>query len=164
MKIRPATNDDAEAVRELVFGVLAEYGLRPDPRATDADLYDIEAHYGRRGGAFEVAVDDASGAIVGSVGLFPLLPGVCELRKMYLAREARGRGLGRTMLEHALGRARALGFRRVELETASVLVEAIRLYTRYGFAPIESDHLASRCDAAYALDLPEDGPAGAGRE
>ena len=151
MTIRPATNADADEVRALVFGVLAEYGLSPDPDGTDADLADLEASYGARGGAFDVVEDE--GRIVGSVGLYALEGGVCELRKMYLARETRGQGLGKRVLEHALDRARALGFRRVELETASVLVEAIGLYTRYGFSPVDPAHLSPRCNRAFALDL-----------
>jgi hypothetical protein len=54
LTIRSATNDDRESVAELVFGVLAEYGLEPDPETTDADLQDIEANYLQRGGLFEV--------------------------------------------------------------------------------------------------------------
>jgi GNAT superfamily N-acetyltransferase len=150
--LRAATNGDADEVRRLVFAVLEEYGLRGDPEGTDSDLDDVEGNYARAGGLFDVAVDDA-GRIVGTVGLFPLREGVCELRKMYLLPEVRGKGLGRRLLDHALARARALGFRRVELETAGVLVEAIRLYERAGFRPIPSDHLASRCDRAFALDL-----------
>ena len=152
MEIRQATNADAESVRELIFGVLAEYGLTGDPDGVDADLTDIEANYIRSGGLFEVVEAD-DGQLVGSVGLLPLRGGVCELRKMYLAPEVRRQGLGKRLLERTLERARALGFRRVELETAGCLVEAINLYTRYGFHPVESDHLAARCDRAFALEL-----------
>ena len=74
--------------------------------------------------------------------------------KMYLAPEARGCGWGRRLLEHALARAAELGFRRVVLETASVLQAAIALYERDGFQRYTSSHLAARCDAAYFLDLP----------
>ena len=151
MNLRPATNDDAAAVRDLIFGVLAEYGLKGDPAGTDADLDDIAGNYASRGGLFDVVEED--GRIVGTVGLYPLREGVCELRKMYLFKETRGKGLGRRLLDHALERARALGFRRVELETSSKLVEAIALYTRYGFKPQTGCHLAERCDQAYALDL-----------
>ena len=150
--LRPATNADLAAIRQLVFGILAGYGLKPDPDGTDSDLGDIEANYQASGGCFDVLVDDA-GQIVGSVGLFPVSPSVCELRKMYLARTARGQGQGRRLLEHALDRARKLGFVRVELETASVLKEAIALYERTGFRRCEPAHLAPRCDSAYFLDL-----------
>ena len=150
--LRPATNRDGDAVTQLVFSVLAEYGLRPDPSATDADLADIEAHYQAHGGAFDVLED--AGQIIGSVGLHRIDEQTCELRKMYLYRNARGRGLGRRLLDHALQRARALGFKRVTLETASVLTEAIALYTRYGFRPYKPDHpVAAQCDQAYVLEL-----------
>ncbi|MBP7052599.1 MAG: GNAT family N-acetyltransferase [Phycisphaerae bacterium] len=152
-RLRPATNADCEPVRNLVFTVLGEYGLKPDPGCTDADLDDIEQSYLSRGGVFCV-LEDENNSIVGSYGLYPTEPGVCELRKMYLRRDCRGKGLGRRLLEDALANARQLGFRRVTLETASVLKEAIRLYERYGFRPCKAKHLSCRCDQACALDLP----------
>ncbi len=72
---------------------------------------------------------------------------------MYLRRDLRGRGLGRLMLERALQQARSLRFTRVQLETASVLKEAIRLYESFGFRVIEPEHMSARCDCAMALDL-----------
>lgn len=155
MTLRQATNRDADTIRALIFDVLDEYGLKGDPNGIDRDLDDIEANYINAGGLFDVLVDD-DGRIVGTLGLLPLRPGVCELRKMYLHRATRGKGQGKRLLDHAIERARALGFLRIELETASALVQAIALYKRYGFTPIPSDHLAARCDAAFALDL--DGP------
>jgi putative acetyltransferase len=150
--IRPATNADRDAIVALVFGVLGEYGLSPDPETTDADLNDIEGAYQASGGMFDVLVD-AAGTMVGTVGLFPMADSTCELRKMYLLASCRGQGLGRRMLEHAIERARVLGFKTVTLETASVLKEAIALYERYGFKPYTPDHLAQRCDQAYRLEL-----------
>jgi GNAT superfamily N-acetyltransferase len=72
---------------------------------------------------------------------------------MYLAPEWRGQGHGRALLEHALGEARRLGFRRIELETTGALAAAIALYTAYGFAPVAQDRRGSTCDRAYALDI-----------
>ena len=149
---RPATNADRDAIVALVFGVLGEYGLSPDPATTDADLNDVERSYQASGGMFDVLLD-ADGTIVGTVGLFPVGNSTCELRKMYLLASCRGRGFGRRMLEHAIARARALGFSTVTLETASVLKEAIALYERHGFKPYTPPHLAQRCDQAYRLDL-----------
>ena len=151
-RLREATNADCKAVRELVFAVLAEYGLKSDPGCTDADLGDIEQSYRARGGLFRV-LEDPDGAIIGAYGLYPMESGTCELRKMYLRRAWRGQGLGKRLLDDALAQARRLGFARVLLETASVLKEAITLYERYGFAPYHPDHLSSRCDQAYFLEL-----------
>lgn len=154
VSIRAATNDDRERIEALVFGALAEHGLRPDPATTDADLKDIEAGYLARGGLFEV-VEDEGGKMLGTCGLYPLGDETCELRKMYLLPEARGAGLGKRLLERALEHARRRGFKTVTLETASVLEDAIRLYTRFGFVPVEAAHLAARSDQAYALKLSE---------
>src|SRR5262245_3308966 len=116
--IRPATNEDAPAVRELIFGILREHDLRPDPEHTDADLKDIEASYFKSGGRFDVLVS-GDGLIIGSVGLHRIDEGTIELRKMYLHSSQRGKGLGNRLLSHALAAARELGCRRMILETAS---------------------------------------------
>ena len=152
-QLRPATNADAAPVRDLVFTVLAEYGLKHDPDTTDADLKDIEQAYFARGGNFRV-LENEDGAIIGAYGLYPMGNQTCELRKMYLHRDYRGQGLGKGLLDNALADARRLGFASVVLETASVLKEAIALYESYGFTPYQPDHLAPRCDQAYILDLP----------
>ena len=152
MRLRAATNRDLGRIRKIVYTILEEYGFQSDPTGTDADLNDVEASYFRPGGAFDV-IEDQAGAVVGTMGLLPLRDGVVELRKMYLVKELRGQGVGRKMMEHTLTRAKELGFRRIELETASVLVEAIAMYKRFGFQPIEQANLTDRCDRVMALDL-----------
>lgn len=150
--IRPATAADGEAARAVVFPVLEAYGLKPEPEGTDADLFDLDGAYWRSGGAFFV-VEDSQGRVVGTCGLKPLGEGTAELRKMYLTRGVRGRGLGRRLLEHAIAQARARGFRRLELETASPLVEAIALYRSRGFQLRCGAVETKRCDQAFFLDL-----------
>jgi putative acetyltransferase len=150
--LRPATNEDGEAIRRVVSTILREHGFAPDPQNTDADLADVEQSYLRAGGSFDVLLNEA-GEVVGTVGLFPLGAGRCELRKMYLTAACRGRGLGKRLLQQALDRARQLGFRRVELETNSSLVVAGGLYESVGFRPFTPDHMSARCDNAYFLEL-----------
>jgi putative acetyltransferase len=151
-RLRPATNTDCEHIANLVFGVLREYGLKPDPASTDADVKDIESSYFSRGGIFLV-LEAQDGSIIGAYGLYPLEEQRCELRKMYLHKAYRGRGLGKLLLDDALSKARQLGFRKIVLETASVLKEAIALYKSYGFVEYTPEHLSSRCDQAYWLEL-----------
>lgn len=148
--IRSATNDDCKAVRALIFAVLNEYDLEPAPKTTDKDLDDLEAFYAN--GAFDV-LTTADGEIIGTVGLAPLGGGACELRKMYLKASYRGQGLGQRLLKHAIAKAKELGFKRIELQTARVLEEAIGLYTKFGFQHSEAAALERRCDKALALDL-----------
>jgi putative acetyltransferase len=72
---------------------------------------------------------------------------------MYLHGAYRGKGLGRFLMESALSEARQLGFKRMILETASVLKEAISLYKSHGFIEYEPEHISSRCDQAFILEL-----------
>src|SRR5882762_2239370 len=141
LKFRSATNDDRERVTELVFGVLAEFDLQPDPEATDADLQDIEANYINRGGVFDV-IEHGDGKLVGTFGLYPLDESTCELRKMYLLPSVRGRGLGKHILREAVERAKAMGFKEMVLETSSKLVAAIQLYRQFGFQPTQIKHVS----------------------
>ena len=152
LTIRSANNDDCERIAKLVFGVLAEFGLEGDPETTDADLKDLEANYLQRGGLFEV-IEDGNANLLGSFGLYPINKTTCELRKMYFIPSARGLGLGKQVLERAIAKAKELGFKQIVLETSSKLIAANRLYARFGFEPATSDHLASRADQFYKLDL-----------
>lgn len=151
INIRSASNDDCRRVRKLVFGVLREYGLEPDLNGTDRDIADIEAHYIKRGGVFEL-IEDAEGNLLGTVGLYPISAETVELRKMYFSKKLRGRGIGKKMLARMIEKARAAGFKKIYLETASVLKEAVRLYEKFGFHPTEEKHTL-RCDAAFTLDI-----------
>ncbi len=151
-RLRPANNKDCEKVAKLVYEVLKEYNLKPDPVATDADIKDIEQSYFRRGGTFYV-LEEEDGSIIGAYGLYPVENRTCELRKMYLRSSYRSKGLGKLLLEDALSKARQMGFKKMTLETASVLKEAISLYKNYGFVEYEPEHLSSRCDQAFILEL-----------
>jgi putative acetyltransferase len=60
-----------------------------------------------------------------------------EIKSMHTAEAARGRGIGRAMVDHLLWEARRRGFRRVSLETGSGpgFEAARRLYAAAGFEP-----------------------------
>jgi molybdate transport system substrate-binding protein len=150
--IRRAAASDLQAVRTMVHGVLEEYGLAADPEGTDRDLADLEKSYFAPGGTFEVAVAP-DGSIAACCGVMAVSAAVCELRKMYVRKDARGSGLGGRLLRRALAFATGAGYQRMELETASVLKEAIAMYSGAGFQPIERKPCATRCDQAFALDL-----------
>ena len=152
LTIRSATNADTEAVRQLIFSVLGEYGLAPDPDHVDRDLCDIEASYAATGGLFEVLLDGKR-RIVGTVGLFPLDERRCELRKMYFAPEIRGHGWGKALLNRMIAKAQASGFEEMVLETAGVLREAIALYQAFGFEPVPGEPEVARCDRRFRLGL-----------
>ena len=150
--IRRASNRDIGAIRSVLHAVRSEFGVLCEHGAHEADLDDLELNYFQRGGFFQV-VEDAGPRIVGCAGLYPLSAQRAELCKMYLEKPARGQGLGRQLLDEMLAAARRGGFAEVWLETNSVLTEAMALYRRYGFRPVDSDGLLPRCDAAFLLRL-----------
>ena len=143
-----ANNTHCKIAQKLIFSVLHEYGLSNYTHTTDTDLDDIEVAYAN--GYFGMIKNEA-GRYVGTFGLYQLSETTCEIRKMYLLPEARGKGLGKWMVNTLLEKAKELGYQKVELETASVLKEAIGLYKKIGFQEITASNASPRCDRAFEL-------------
>jgi GNAT superfamily N-acetyltransferase len=62
--------------------------------------------------------------------------GVAEIKRMFVRPAARSRGIAGELLTALEGAARALGYRRVRLDTGPKQEHAERLYRRAGFVPI----------------------------
>jgi len=75
-------------------------------------------------------------AAVGCVALIPVSEGVYELAKMAVAPELRGRGVGRGLLEYAIGEGRRLGAQSLYLASSTKLKNAVHLYESVGFQHI----------------------------
>jgi GNAT superfamily N-acetyltransferase len=75
------------------------------------------------------------GAAVGCVGLQPVMPGLGEIKRMYVVPTARGWGLSRLLLDAVESQARSTGLTRLQLETGTRQTEAIALYTNHGYRP-----------------------------
>jgi putative acetyltransferase len=78
-----------------------------------------------------------SGELLGVGALKQLDRHHAELKSMHTAEAARGRGIGRAMLDHLIGVARGRSCRRVSLETGSMdaFAPARSLYASAGFTP-----------------------------
>jgi putative acetyltransferase len=152
-RIRPATNNDIPSIREVVFSSLREFALLPELTGKDQDLIDIEKSYLSNDGFFGVAVDIKTNRIVGTFGLFRIDEDVCELRKMYLFKEVRGKGLGNFILQTAVVIAKEKHFKKIMLETISPLTAAISLYKKFGFKETRPGKINARVDQAFELDI-----------
>jgi GNAT superfamily N-acetyltransferase len=95
--------------------------------------------------------------VLGSVAMRAVGGREAELKRMYLLPEARGRGLGRRLLETALGWAREGGFAAVRLDTTAEMRAARGLYESAGFRPYgtrtEVGERDSRCEILFRLEL-----------
>jgi putative acetyltransferase len=83
--------------------------------------------------------------------------GHAEVKSMHTVAAARGQGIGRRMLEHLIAVAREAGYRRVSLETGSMVefAPARGLYESAGFVVCEpfGDYRASPNSTYMTLDL-----------
>lgn len=141
--------DDALA-RALIDEVQQEYIARYGGR----DSTPVEAgQFAPPGGAFLVLTAD--GEPVGCGGLRAHDAGVAEVKRMYVRASHRGRGYGRHLLEALEHRARALGYRRVVLETGMQQPEAMGLYAAAGYTPIApyGHHRCSPLSRCFSRDL-----------
>ncbi len=95
---------DREPATRVIKQCLESYGLNFEPDGADCDALEVEVHYIRnKRGEFWVVVDDLTGELIGTAGYYELEvshdEGAVEVRKMYLLPQARGKKLGRALLE-----------------------------------------------------------------
>jgi putative acetyltransferase len=97
------------------------------------------------------------GALLAVAALKHLDDGHAEIKSMHTAEAARGRGIGRALVDHLLAVARERGYRRVSLETGAgtAFAAARALYARAGFEPCEpfGDYPPSANSACMTLAL-----------
>lgn len=141
---------------------LREVGHEEDvPAVAAADLADIE-QFRPPDGRLLLAVD--GGEAVGCGAVRVIAPGVAEVKRMYLRPEARGRGIGRSLLEELLDTARRFECREARLDTGWFMTDAHRLYRAAGFeecAPYDGSEVSADFEPRWKymrLDLTPEVP------
>jgi putative acetyltransferase len=110
----------------------------------DKELEGLPGHYAPPTGRLLLAAYD--GQLTGCVAMRALEPGTCEMKRLYLRPQFRGKGLGRTLADRIIAEARQIGYRRMRLDTVEpVMKDAVAMYRKLGFseiAPYRSNPIA----------------------
>lgn len=118
----------------------------------DDELEHLEKKYGLPGGRLYIAF--AGGAAAGCVAIRKIDGGSCELKRLYVRPQFRYNGLGRMLLEKAVGEARAAGYKQMLLDTLPFLQSALKMYRAYGFYETEPHGYSPMATSIYMrLDL-----------
>jgi molybdopterin-guanine dinucleotide biosynthesis protein A/predicted GNAT family acetyltransferase len=132
VRIVPFEARHASGFTSLVSDTLREFGFEADPEL-DPDLADPGSYYAA------LWIAELDGQVVGSVALRDLGNGVLELKRMYLRRTQRGRGLGKRLLTTAVEGARSRGATMIRLDTSERMETARALYEAYGFRQVPGE-------------------------
>jgi GNAT superfamily N-acetyltransferase len=137
-QIRPVRSAaDIEATTRLFEAYAASLGVDLAFQDFAAELASLPGKYAPPAGELLLA-RDSRGAPLGCVGLRPIAPdGCCEMKRLYVSPRGRGLGLGRALVEAVIGEAVRIGYREMRLDTLPFMAEAVALYRKIGFVPIE---------------------------
>jgi putative acetyltransferase len=122
---------DFAAARELFLEYAAQLPIDLRFQGFTAELDHLTTMYAPPSGCLILA--RSGDHAIGCGALRRLSDDVCEMKRLYLRPQARGTGLGRTLAERLVQRAKALGYARMCLDTLLDMHPARRLYVSLGF-------------------------------
>jgi len=130
---RPQSAADWREARRLIEEYAASLNVDLCFQNIGHELEHLAEVYGPPSGAFLLAREN--GVALGCVGLRRTAEGVGEMKRLYAAPAARGKGVGRMLAEAIVAAARDLGYASVVLDTLPTMKEAQALYASLGFKP-----------------------------
>jgi putative acetyltransferase len=131
---------DDKALATIIRDTLTEFKAnKPGTVYYDETTDHLSEVFKTDGSIYFVA--ELDGEIMGGSGIYPtanLPEGTCELVKLYLSSKARGKGLGKTLLQKCIAAAKELGYKKIYLETMPELTIAIPMYEKLGFTYLQA--------------------------
>lgn len=136
MTIVPAqSNEQIAQVRELFTEYAASLGFSLCFQSFDTELAELPGKYAPPAGRLWLA--ESGGEPAGCVALRRLEDGVCEMKRLYVRPQFRGKGIGRILAEAICKEASAAGYEKIRLDTVEPMMQsAVELYRRMGFREI----------------------------
>jgi putative acetyltransferase len=101
----------------------------------DQELASLPGKYSPPNGRLYIA--ECNGAIAGCIALRPMdEKNLCEMKRLFIREEFRGKGLGRILTEKVIADAKEIGYTTMRLDTLQRMETARSLYTKLGFIVI----------------------------
>jgi ribosomal protein S18 acetylase RimI-like enzyme len=121
--------------RELFLEYAQTLGFSLCFQNFDKELAQLPGDYAPPEGRLLLA--ECEGQLAACVALHKLEPGTCEMKRLYLRPQFRGKGLGRTLAERIMAEARQIGYQRMRLDTVEpVMRDAVAMYRKLEFKEI----------------------------
>jgi putative acetyltransferase len=121
--------------RELFLEYAQSLGFSLCFQNFDKELANLPGDYAPPEGRLLLA--EFEGQLVGCVALHKLEPGICEMKRLYLRPQFRGKGLGRVLADRIVAEARQIGYKCMRLDTVEpVMKDAVGMYRKLGFKEI----------------------------
>jgi putative acetyltransferase len=136
---RAETPSQIAQARELFLEYAQSLGFSLCFQNFDKELASLPGDYAAPDGRLLLA--EYEGQLAGCVALHQLNTGagfeVCEMKRLYLRPQFRGKGLGRALADRIIAEARQIGYVRMRLDTVEpVMKDAVAMYRRLGFREI----------------------------
>lgn len=134
--VQAETPDRIATARELMLEYAAAMNFSLCFQNFDEELRTLPGKYTPPAGRLLLA--DWDGQTAGMVAMRPLdEKGLCEMKRLYVRPEFRGKSLGRALAEEVIRQAVGIGYKRMRLDTVQGIMDpAIRLYRELGFREI----------------------------
>jgi putative acetyltransferase len=121
--------------RELFLEYAQSLGFSLCFQNFDKELADLPGDYAPPEGRLLLA--EYEGQLAACVALHKLDADICEMKRLYLRPQFRGKGLGRILANRVIGEARRIGYKRMRLDTVEpVMKDAVAMYRKFGFKEI----------------------------
>jgi putative acetyltransferase len=121
--------------RELFLEYAQSLGFSLCFQNFDNELAGLPGEYAPPDGRLLLA--EYEGQLAGCVALHRLEDGICEMKRLYLRPQFRGKGIGRSLADCIITEARQIGYQRMRLDTVEpVMRDAVAMYRTIGFREI----------------------------
>lgn len=135
--IEVVTKADYRLATNLIEEYVEELGTDLSFQNINQELIDINTQYKRPEGVLFLLYENNE-KLIGCFGIRRFDTDICELKRMYLRNEARGKGIGKCTLQKAIKEAVEMGYKTLRLDTLPSMKVAKQLYIKAGFKEIES--------------------------